>query len=111
MWSSTAVFTLVSPLPDTTIHVTSVDAIALYNHTEPVGTIVYQFPFTIPPGVSNTPRLPVDLNLSGVGYDALKKALGGTLKMDARAKIGARIGEYSTLLRYQGQGIGARVRI
>jgi hypothetical protein len=111
MWSSTAVFTLVSPLPGTTLYITSVNAVALYNHTEPVGTINYRLPFAVPPGISHTPKLPVDLNLGGVGYDALRKALGGTLKLDTQAKIGIQIGEYSTLISYQGKGIRAKVAI
>lgn len=84
---------------------------ALYNHTEPVGTINYRQPFAVPPGVSQTPRLPVDLDLNGVGYDAVRRALGGTLQMDAEAKVGVRIGEYSTLVFYRGKGIGAKIRI
>lgn len=110
MWSSTAVFTLVSPLTETTLYITSVDAVALYNHTEPVGTINYRLPFAVPPGISHTPKLPVDLNY-GVGYDALKRALGGTLRLDAKAKIGIRIGEYTTLISYQGKGIASKVAI
>jgi len=103
-------FTLVSPLTETTLYITSVDAVALYNHTEPVGTINYRLPFAVPPGISHTPKLPVDLNY-GVGYDALKRALGGTLRLDAKAKIGIRIGEYTTLISYQGKGIASKVAI
>lgn len=110
MWSSTAVFTLLSPLPST-LFITSIDADAFYNHTEPVGRIKYDVPFAAPPGTSQTPRLPVELNLGGVGHDALKKALGGTLEMDAEAKVGVRLDEYSTDLFYVGKGIGAKVRI
>ncbi|KAL1968834.1 hypothetical protein VTN77DRAFT_1195 [Rasamsonia byssochlamydoides] len=111
VWSSTAVFTLLSPLPRTTIYITDIDAVALYNHTEPVGTINYIYPFAVPPGISQTPRLPVDLDFNGVGYDAVLRALGGTLEMDAKAKVGVRIGEYRTVILYQGKGIGARIRI
>ncbi|KAK2763964.1 hypothetical protein FQN54_009583 [Arachnomyces sp. PD_36] len=111
LWSSTAVFTLLSPLPETTLFITSIDATAFYNHTEPVGRIKYGLPFAAPPGTSQTPRLPVELNLGGVGYDALKKALGGTLEMDAEAKVGVRLDEYSDVLFYVGKGIGAKVRI
>ncbi len=104
-------FTLLSPLPSTTIFITSVDATAFYNHTDPVGRIDYKLPFAVPPGSSQTPRLPVDLDLGGAGYEALKNALGGTLKMDAIADVGVKIGEYSDLLFYRGKGIGAKVRI
>jgi hypothetical protein len=111
LWTSTAVFTLVSPFRETTIYLTSIDAEALYNHTEPVGTIHYDLPFAVPPGVSQTPRLPVDMDLGSVGYEALRQALGGTLKLDAKADVGLRLGEYRTILAFEGKGIGAHVRI
>jgi hypothetical protein len=98
-------------LPKSTLFVTSVNATAFYEHKEPVGRIDYDIPFAVPPGVSQTPRIPVDLDLGGTGSDALKKALGGTLKLDAVAEIGLRLGEYVDLLFYQGKGIGAKVRI
>jgi hypothetical protein len=102
---------MLSPFRETTIYITSIDAEALYNHTEPVGTIHYDLPFVVPPGVSQSPRLPVDMDLGSVGYEAVRQALGGSLKLDAKAVIGVRLGEYSTILTYQGKGIGARVRI
>jgi len=39
--SSTATFTLVSPLKYSTIYIDSINATALYNHTEPIGIINY----------------------------------------------------------------------
>lgn len=112
MWSSTAVFTLLSPLrKSSTLYINKIDATAFYNHTEPVGRIDYQLPFAVPPGISQTPKLPVTPNLDGVGYEAVKRAFGGTLRMDAKAHVGVSLGEYSTTLFYQGQGIGAKIRI
>lgn len=58
--SSTATFTLVSPLQFNTLYLDFVNATALYNHTEPVGQILYDLPFAAPPGISHTPRLPVE---------------------------------------------------
>ena len=100
-----------SPFPNTTIEITSVEANAFYQKHEEVGSINYYIPFPVPPGLSTTPRLPVDLNLSGIGYDALKRALGGTLKLDAVAKVGVLIRHYRTTITYYGQGITARVKI
>ncbi|KAE8323386.1 hypothetical protein BDV39DRAFT_182418 [Aspergillus sergii] len=111
LWSSTAEFTLSSPFPNTTIEVTSVEANAFYQKHEEVGSINYYIPFPVPPGLSTTPRLPVELNLNGIGYDALRKALGGTLKLDAVAKVGVLIRRYRTTITYYGQGITARVKI
>jgi len=109
--SSTATFTLVSPLTRNTIYIDRVNATALYNHTEPIGRILYDLPFAAPPGVSQTPKLPVEWSLDSVGYEKLKEALGGRLKLDARATVGVRIGRWTEEVWYVGKGIGAFVRI
>jgi hypothetical protein len=63
------------------------------------------------PGISKSPRLPVDLDMGGVGYDALRKALGQSLDVDAVAKVGVQIGNYGDVVFYHGKGIGTKVRI
>lgn len=68
-------------------------------------------PFEVPPGVSETPRLPVDWDLGSVGYDAVKKALNGELKVEAKAKVGVRVGRWREKVWYVGKGIGARVQL
>lgn len=68
-------------------------------------------PFNVPPGISHSPRLPVDLVLGGVGYDALRRALGQSLLLDAVAKVGIKIENYEDIVFYNGSGIGAKVRI
>lgn len=55
--------------------------------------------------------MPVDLDMGGVGYDALRKALGQSLEMDAVAKVGVLIGNYMDVILYHGKGIVAKVRI
>lgn len=109
--SSTATFQLASPLEHNTIYLDFVNATAFYNHTEPVGRIEYDLPFAAPPGISETPRLPVDWSLGSVGYDALKNAVGGRLKLDARADVDVRLGNWQESFWFQGQGIGANVRL
>ncbi|EEH43377.1 uncharacterized protein PADG_08302 [Paracoccidioides brasiliensis Pb18] len=111
LWTSTAVFTLASPLSSTTLLITCIDATAFYNHSEPAGTIKYDLPFAVLPGISQTPRLPVDLNFGGAGYEAIRQALGGTLKMDAVADVCVQLGEYSNEVSYKGMGISAKIRI
>ncbi|OLN92073.1 hypothetical protein CCHL11_01544 [Colletotrichum chlorophyti] len=111
VFSSTATFVLASPLKYNTIYVDWVNATAFYNHTEPVGRILYDLPFAAPPGSSTTPRLPVDWSAGSVGYDAVKKAIGGSLKLDARANVTVRIGNWKETVWYEGQGIGASIRL
>jgi len=110
VFSSTATFTVVSPLEHNTIYIERVNATALYNHTETVGRIVYDLPFAAPPGKTQTPRLPVEWSLDSVGYEKLKEALGGKMKLDAKAVVGVRLGQWTETLWYYGKGIGASVR-
>lgn len=111
MFSSTVEFTVFSPLVETSITITSMDATAYYDGDEPVGHINYHRSFDVPPGISHSPRLPVDLVLGGVGYDALRKALGKELELDAIAKVGVRVKNYADIVQYRGNGIAAKVRV
>ncbi|KAK8086904.1 hypothetical protein PG994_001878 [Apiospora phragmitis] len=110
-FSSTATFTLASPLDFNTIYIDFVNATAFYNHTEEIGRIVRELPFEAPPGQSTTPRLPVQWSVGSVGYDAVRKALGGKLKLDARANVDVRLGNWKESVWYIGRGIGARVQL
>jgi len=110
LFSSTATFTLISPLQFSTIYIEHINATAFYNHTEPVGQILYDLPFKVPPGSSQSPKLPVDWSLDSVGYEALRNALGGTLKLDAKGVVSVRLGQWTQSIWYVGSGIGANVR-
>jgi len=109
--SSTAQFTLISPLQYNSIYIENINATAFYNHTEPVGRINYDFPFKAPPGSSQTPKLPVQWWIGSMGYEALRNALGGTLKLDAKGTVGVRLGQWSETVWYVGSDIGAGVRL
>ncbi|KAL9134194.1 MAG: hypothetical protein Q9175_004620 [Cornicularia normoerica] len=109
--TSTATFTLLSPLPHSTITITYLNATAYYNHTEAVGAILYELPFEVPPGASTSPRLPVDWDLGSVGYEAVKQALGGRLKLDARADVGVGVGLWQQRVWFVGRSVGAGVRL
>lgn len=108
--TSTAVFTLSSPLTTTTLYITYLNATA-YHEGNPAGKILYELPFAVPPGVSDTPRFPVDWSLGSVGYDAIRKALGGQLKLSAMAEVSVRIGRWNQKIWFKGKAIGANVRL
>jgi hypothetical protein len=110
LFTSTATFTLLSPLPHSTLYITHIDATAYYNHTEPVGVIAYSLSFAVPPGEHESPRLPVTWSLGSVGYGAVRSALGGRLRLDAHATVGVRLDAYEETVWYIGRGIGAKVR-
>ena len=109
--TSVATFTLVSPLEHNTVYLDAVNATAFYNHTEPVGQILHKDPFAAPPGRSRTPRLPVHWVLGGGGYDAIRNAIGGTLHLDAFARVDVRLGNWRESVWYRGKGIGASIRL
>ena len=46
-----------------------------------------------------------------MGYDAVKQALDGTLKLDARATVGIRVGRWEEKVWFTGGGIGASVKL
>jgi len=109
--TSSATFNLISPLKTSTLYVTYINATAMYKGDD-VGHIEYDIPFKVPPGKTiTTPRLPVDWSLGSVGYDAVKNALGGSLKLAARATVGVRLGRWEERIWFQGKGIGAKIRL
>lgn len=110
LFSSTAVFDLQSPFKQTILYITHLNATAMY-HGDVVGKILHDESLEVPPGLSTTPRIPVSWDLGSVGYEALKNALGGTLKLSATANVGIRIGQYNERVWYEGKGIGAHIRI
>ncbi|RMZ88090.1 hypothetical protein DV736_g4686, partial [Chaetothyriales sp. CBS 134916] len=102
--SSTAVFILSSPFA---LSITSILASASHDGTE-IGSIDYPYPFDILSGENETPRLPVKWAYDG---GTVRDALGGTLKLDAVANVSIRIGLWEEVVRYEGHGIGAKIRL
>lgn len=108
--SSHLTLTLLSPL-HVPLLITSLNASAyLHNTSILLGQIFYDSPFSIPPGVSQSPRLPVQWSLDDVGYDTVKKALGGKLRVRAEAEVGVGVGEWREVVMYEGRGVGVTVR-
>jgi len=108
--SSTASFVLNSPFQHTTLFITHMNATAYYEE-HPAGVILYDLPFAVPPGLSESPRIPVEWSMGSIGYGAIRKALGGQLKLKAFAHVGVRIGEWRENIWFQGGKIGANVRL
>ncbi|PIA93479.1 hypothetical protein CB0940_04902 [Cercospora beticola] len=125
--SSSATFLLLSPLQHSTLVITDLNATAFYNDDpasnpdsfgDPVGNILYDIPIAIPPIKETpdgkgylTPKLPVEWRLGSVGYGAVRKALGGELKLAARADVGVRLGRWREEMWYMGQGLGVKIRL
>ena len=109
--TSSATFILHSPLLTSTISITHINATAMY-HDDEVGSIVDDELIIVPPRVpTKTPRLYVDWSLGSVGYEAIRNAVGGTLKLSARATVGVRLGSWEEKIWFVGKGIGAKIRL
>lgn len=111
--TSTADFLISNPLPNSQITITKINGTAKHNGSD-LGTILYEWPFDIKPGKEGktlTPRLPVDWSLDSVGYEAMKRAFGGHLKVHAEALCSVAIGRFVIELFYNAsRPIGADVR-
>ena len=113
LFSSTAEFSVKNPLPHNGIIIQTVDGVAMYNGST-IGTITYENKFLVKPGKEGgtiTPRLPVNWSLGDVGYEVMRKALGGELKLHAEAKCRLSIGNLGMDVFYNGSDpISAHVR-
>lgn len=66
----------------------------------------------MPPGVSESPALPVEWDIGSVGFGAVREAVGGRLRLDAEATVEVGVGEWrSGEVWFRGRGIGAGVRL
>ena len=94
------------------ITINSLDANATYDG-EIVGTITEPtFNFEVKAGRegdTTTDKIPVEVG--SVGYDVIRRALGGELEVDAVADVVASIGKWRGRIRYHGEGVGAKVRL
>ncbi|KAK6339094.1 hypothetical protein TWF696_009881 [Orbilia brochopaga] len=108
--SSTGTFVLRNPLAKDTIFLSNLTGVAFHNGTI-LGTLNYTYQFAIPPGISETPKLPVEWSLDGVGYDIVRKAIWGVLDIDAKAQCNIKLGNWEEKLSFEGSGIGAHVKL
>ena len=110
--SATAQFELFNPLSNFGITINSLHANATYND-EVVGTITeptFNFPVLAGrEGFTVTDKVPVEVG--SVGYDVIRRALGGDLIVDAVADVVATVGKWRGWIRYNGTGVAARVRL
>lgn len=58
-----------------------------------------------------SPRLPVDWDVGGLGFQAVREAVGGRLKLDAKAEVGVGVGDWGVRVWFLGRGVGAGVRL
>ncbi|KAG0637671.1 hypothetical protein HOY80DRAFT_245779 [Tuber brumale] len=93
--SSTADFLVNNPLRKDKVTVEAINGTAKYKGNE-LGEIESSKPFAIKPAVegrTTTPRIPVRWKFGGVGYEAMRRALGGRLAVHAEALCLVRVGK------------------
>jgi hypothetical protein len=54
---------------------------------------------------------PVEWSLGGAGYNAIRNAFGGTLRLDAEADVGVKVSAWQEKARFKGGGICASIRL
>ncbi|KAF9583308.1 hypothetical protein BGW38_009782, partial [Lunasporangiospora selenospora] len=122
--TSSLVLELQNPL-DAVITVLYLNATASFKD-EPLGHVLVDFerdastpkPIIIPAndhqnetsGYTKTPRLPASFYMSSVGYEALKRALGGTLEVDVDCHIKAKVGAMIMWVDYARENVPTNVR-
>lgn len=114
--SSTADFLIRNPFPHDAINIIALNGTASYNDST-LGVLSYEsrgIGFRINPGLDGftmSPRIPVDWSLDSIGFEEMKKALGGDLKVTAVAHCTLKLGEYQMRVLYNGsQPMKAHVR-
>lgn len=113
--SSTATFRLLSPLRTEILWIEGLNATAFYEG-EAAGGILYEevmgvLPLSRTEGGEGwmTPRLPVRWRVGSVGYEAVRAALGGRLRLGAYAEVRVRIGRWREEVWFRGGGLGVRI--
>lgn len=112
--TSTAELFLNNPFPHDFITIINIDGKAFFNGST-LGTMHNKFSFKIFPGRSGgtmSPRLPVMWKAGSLGYEVMKKAVGGGLKVHAEADCKVRVGEMEMAIYYNAsEPIDSRIRL
>lgn len=107
VFSSTADFLIRNPFPHDAINIIALNGTASYNGST-LGVLSYESKgvgFRIKPGLdglTTSPRIPVEWSLDSIGFEEMKKALGGDLKFTAAAHCTLKLGKYQMRVLYNG---------
>ncbi|KAF8458856.1 hypothetical protein BGX38DRAFT_1150297 [Terfezia claveryi] len=117
IFSSTATLLLHNPFPKTPIIIYDLNGEAIYNGTK-LGSVCYDCKWEIlagreagEGGLSLSPRLPVEWRFGGAAYRAMVDALGGDLKINARANATVGVGKWRGRLQFEGRELRAGIRL
>ncbi|KAJ2880109.1 hypothetical protein IWW38_006004, partial [Coemansia aciculifera] len=110
--------TVVSPVSGADIWLQSIKAIGYYKGDTPLGTLEYNFTTTSSSRSSSgrngfllpfnqavtTPRLPIVANETSIGWDVVRRAIGGTLGVDVFTNLQVLVGKAPLNLTIVGRG-------
>ncbi|KAJ1827030.1 hypothetical protein LPJ56_001881 [Coemansia sp. RSA 2599] len=124
VFSLTAEATVVNPVSGAGIWLQAIEAIGYHNGDIPLGTLSYNFMTDTPrrtPASSNglllpynqsvaTPRLPITANETSIGWDVVRRAIGGTLDVDVFTNIQVLVGRAQFNVTAMGRNAPVKIR-
>ncbi|KAJ1723029.1 hypothetical protein LPJ53_002600 [Coemansia erecta] len=116
--------TVVNPVSGAGIWLQAIEAVGYYKSTIPLGTLGYDFmadptrhnaastnglllPFN---QAVTTPRLPITANETSIGWDVLRRAIGGTLDVDVFTNIQVLVGNAQFNVTAMGKNAPVKIR-
>ncbi|KAJ2842004.1 hypothetical protein J3B02_005709, partial [Coemansia erecta] len=116
--------TVVNPVSGAGIWLQAIEAIGYHNGDIPLGTLSYNFMadasrrmpassngFLLPFNQSvTTPRLPIIANETSIGWDVVRRAIGGTLDVDVFTNIQILVGKAQFNITAMGKNAPVKIR-
>lgn len=99
-----------NPIENEPIDITIIEGKASHDGVT-LGYVSGETHVTIPPGVSDTPGIPVTVARTGMGADILRKALNGELDVTTQALVKIGVGEFELTVLYEGAGMNTNIRL
>ncbi|KAJ2850091.1 hypothetical protein IWW36_002145 [Coemansia brasiliensis] len=110
--------TVINPVSGAGIWLQKIEAIGYYHEDIPLGTLEYDFTTKQSNGLRlpynqavTTPRLPIAANETSIGWDVLRRAIGGTLDVDVFTSIQMQIGNAPLNFTVLGKNAPVKVRL
>ncbi|KAJ1830378.1 hypothetical protein LPJ63_004970 [Coemansia sp. RSA 2711] len=118
IFAMSAEATIVNPVSGADVWLQVIEAIGYYKHDIPLGMLEYDFTSDGPKGLRlpfdravSTPRMPIVANETSIGWDVLRRAIGGTLDVDVFTNIQMQVGNAPLNFTVMGRNAPVKVRL
>ncbi|KAJ2150994.1 hypothetical protein IWW43_003623 [Coemansia sp. RSA 1935] len=124
IFTMSAEATVVNPVSGASVWIQTIDAIGYYEDDIPLGVLEYDFTDKQPrrQGQSNglllpynqaitTPRLPITANETSIGWDVVRRAIGGTLDVSVFTNIQMQVGNAPLNFTIMGRNAPVKIRL